>query len=141
MAICRRSTQQYDLLGLPVTATPRDVQRAYYTLSAKIHPDKNPNNPKASGNRRTAHTAAATLVHACWRRRRLRRETPLRDCTVMPRFSLLRLRAGPPQAKVAMQILNDARQELRSRLEVEEMEAHRAQAEEDVAGSMRQPVF
>lgn len=40
-----------------------------------------------------------------------------------------------------MQILNDARQELRSRLEVEEMEAHRAQAEEDVAGSMRQPVF
>lgn len=40
-----------------------------------------------------------------------------------------------------MQILNDARQELRSRLEMEEMEAHRAQAAEDVANMMRQPVF
>lgn len=45
------------------------------------------------------------------------------------------------QAKIAMQILNDARQELRSRLEVEEMEAHRAQAAEDISNMMRQPVF
>lgn len=84
----RRHCHQYDLLGLTSGATPRDVQRAYYTLSARIHPDKNPNNPKA---------------------------------------------------KVAMQLLNDARQELRARLEAEELEMHNAAA--NVANMMRQPVF
>jgi hypothetical protein len=39
-----RDSAFYDVLGVPVTATPKDIKKAYRKLSMKWHPDKNPTN-------------------------------------------------------------------------------------------------
>ena len=40
----------YKLLGVPKNATHAEIKKKYYDLSKKLHPDKNPDDPKATEN-------------------------------------------------------------------------------------------
>ena len=37
----------YAVLGVPPTATQKDITKAYRKLARELHPDANPNNPSA----------------------------------------------------------------------------------------------
>ena len=42
-----KTTEFYDVLQVPVTASESEIKRAYYLLARKLHPDKNPDDPDA----------------------------------------------------------------------------------------------
>jgi hypothetical protein len=42
------SFNPYKVLGLPTTATASEIKKKYHQLALQIHPDKNPNDPKAA---------------------------------------------------------------------------------------------
>eukprot|EP00899_Mesostigma_viride_P016583 jgi/Mesvir1/24926/Mv24209-RA.1 len=56
----------YDLLGVPQTATPSEIKKAYYALSLKYHPDKNsdPEAPKKFTRIANAYEAHVTISGA-----------------------------------------------------------------------------
>ncbi|KAI5788481.1 hypothetical protein EDC01DRAFT_660271 [Geopyxis carbonaria] len=57
-------TDYYKLLGIDKSASPKDIKKAYRTLSKKFHPDKNPDDPTASDKFREVAEAYEALSDA-----------------------------------------------------------------------------
>jgi hypothetical protein len=51
----------YEVMGLPRTATPEDIKRAYRKLALRFHPDKNRNDPQASARFQDINEAHSVL--------------------------------------------------------------------------------
>ncbi|KAL4798845.1 DnaJ domain-containing protein [Aspergillus venezuelensis] len=56
-----REPSLYEVLDLPVTATPAEIKKKFYALSLKHHPDRNPDDPSASQRFAKISSAYQTL--------------------------------------------------------------------------------
>ncbi|MEP7325195.1 MAG: J domain-containing protein [Gemmatimonadota bacterium] len=54
----------YQVLGVPDTATPPEIKKAYRRLAKQHHPDANPNNPQAAERFKTISEAHSVLSDA-----------------------------------------------------------------------------
>jgi molecular chaperone DnaJ len=54
----------YQVLGVPDTATPQEIKKAYRKLAKQHHPDANPNNPQAAERFKTISEAHSVLSDA-----------------------------------------------------------------------------
>ncbi|CAH8439091.1 unnamed protein product [Heterobilharzia americana] len=67
----------YDVLGIPQSADNAEIKRAYRRLSAKLHPDKNPDDPSAEAKFRRLVSIYEVLKNSELRTRRLTLEDQL----------------------------------------------------------------
>ena len=56
-----KSTEYYDLLGIPTDASPSKIRSAYRKMARQVHPDKNPDDPDAEQKFRELSAAYQTL--------------------------------------------------------------------------------
>src|SRR5688500_19984073 len=56
-----RTTDFYQKLGVPETASADDIKKAYRKLAKKYHPDANPNDPQAAERFKEVGEAYAVL--------------------------------------------------------------------------------
>jgi molecular chaperone DnaJ len=54
----------YEVLGVPETATEKDIQRAYRKLARQLHPDANPDDPTAEARFKDVAAAYEVIGHA-----------------------------------------------------------------------------
>ncbi|RDW57144.1 DnaJ domain protein [Aspergillus mulundensis] len=59
-----REPTLYEVLDVPVTATPAEIKKNFYALSLAHHPDRNPNDPSASGRFAKISSAYQTLSNS-----------------------------------------------------------------------------
>ncbi len=63
----------YDILGVPVDASPEDIRRAYLQLARECHPDLHPEDPEGYTRRFQAINEAYTHLHDAQDRERFDR--------------------------------------------------------------------
>ncbi|KAL5050313.1 hypothetical protein BDW71DRAFT_173591 [Aspergillus fruticulosus] len=59
-----REPTLYEILDVPVTATPAEIKKKFYALSLAHHPDRNPNDPSASSRFARISSAYQTLSNS-----------------------------------------------------------------------------
>ncbi|KAL2867890.1 DnaJ domain protein [Aspergillus lucknowensis] len=62
-----REPTYYEILDVPVTATPSEIKKKFYSLSLRHHPDRNPNDPTASSRFAKISSAYQVLSNAAKR--------------------------------------------------------------------------
>ncbi|KAL3468284.1 DnaJ domain-containing protein [Aspergillus heterothallicus] len=62
-----REPTYYEVLDVPVTATPSEIKKKFYSLSLRHHPDRNPNDPAASSRFAKISSAYHVLSNAAKR--------------------------------------------------------------------------
>ncbi|KAL3437692.1 DnaJ domain-containing protein [Aspergillus tetrazonus] len=62
-----REPTLYEVLDVPVTATPAEIKKKFYALSLAHHPDRNPNDPGASSRFARISSAYQTLSNSAKR--------------------------------------------------------------------------
>ncbi|PIG88351.1 DnaJ domain protein [Aspergillus arachidicola] len=56
-----REPNHYEILEVPITASPAEIKKKFYALSLRHHPDRNRNDPKASSRFARISSAYETL--------------------------------------------------------------------------------
>ncbi|KAL2788102.1 DnaJ domain-containing protein [Aspergillus keveii] len=62
-----REPTYYEILDVPVTATPSEIKKKFYSLSLRHHPDRNPDDPTASSRFAKISSAYNVLSNAAKR--------------------------------------------------------------------------